>query len=346
MKLNSLKKKMVDRDYRFRLQMVAVPLLLALLSLAMSAMDYFRGERTMAVVGTVFGVLSAIFALVRYYVRKGVCLANFIYLIFLLAISGYLIVSGAGSGIGALWILLFPAFGLMMFGHKQGFICCGVLFAALVFLMWTPYGSSFLRFDYNDEFLLRFPLIFCGFSIISLLFVLMRELTYDALVDSQKALLEISVRDGMTGVCNHAKFTQDLDELVREKTAGSVGFIYVDINGLKSVNDHQSHDAGDHMIYSCVSILKKHFAATDCYRVGGDEFVVLLRDIPQKEFYTRLEELRADYDGSDDVSVAVGAEYTESIEDADKAVIAADNNMQSNKASYYARNGIERRHRA
>ena len=345
MTVNAIKKHMVDRDYRYRLQSVAVPLLIGIVSFVLAAVEYFHYDGAPTLVHFVFGfgVVNVVFSVFHYFVRKFYVFSHYIYMAICTLMTVFLLMHGPMEAV--FWVLLIPAFSAFMFGSKRGSIFGAAFLLVVIFFMWTPVGNRLLLCDYGETFRTRFPIICVGFSLISLLFVFMRQMTYDALVDAKQALWEISIRDGMTGVSNHARFTHDLDALMEDETAKSVGFIYVDINGLKQINDTQSHDAGDHMIYCCADILKKHFDGRICYRVGGDEFIVLLKDVSRREFYSKLNSLRVDFDDSKDVSVAIGAEYSEDVKNASAAVLAADSNMQSNKAAYYAEHGIERRDR-
>lgn len=81
--------------------------------------------------------------------------------------------------------------------------------------------------------------------------------------------------DPMTGISNRTAFAQ------AQKDCGGDGplkiFVVVDVNGLKQVNDTYGHQAGDRLLCDVAHCLKAAFGtAGQCYRIGGDEFAVLL----------------------------------------------------------------------
>ena len=64
-----------------------------------------------------------------------------------------------------------------------------------------------------------------------------------------------------------------------------------DINGLKYVNDTMGHAAGDRLIKDAGAMICGHFTHGDVYRVGGDEFVVLLQGEGYDEMTDVIREL-------------------------------------------------------
>ncbi|MCR4763755.1 MAG: GGDEF domain-containing protein [Lachnospiraceae bacterium] len=88
--------------------------------------------------------------------------------------------------------------------------------------------------------------------------------------------------DSMTGVRNkhaYSEYENLLDDRIRagerrDKTA----VLVCDINGLKHVNDTQGHAAGDKLIKDASALICEHFVHGIVFRIGGDEFVVILLD--------------------------------------------------------------------
>ena len=55
--------------------------------------------------------------------------------------------------------------------------------------------------------------------------------------------------------------------------------MFIDINGLKEVNDYLGHEAGDELILSIVDIIKANIRDTDFVaRLGGDEFLIIFNN--------------------------------------------------------------------
>lgn len=89
-------------------------------------------------------------------------------------------------------------------------------------------------------------------------------------------LLYLSTHDALTGLANRGAFDEVLLR-VEERGPWPVGIIMVDLDGLKLVNDHQGHAAGDALLRRTAKVLKATFRTGDCVaRIGGDEFAMLL----------------------------------------------------------------------
>ncbi|MCX7615322.1 MAG: diguanylate cyclase [Clostridiales bacterium] len=92
----------------------------------------------------------------------------------------------------------------------------------------------------------------------------------------EEQLRYISFRDIMTGLYNRTYFEQEVIRLSTGKF-NPVGIISCDVDGLKLVNDHLGHQAGDELIKISGQILKSCFTESDTVcRIGGDEFMVVL----------------------------------------------------------------------
>ncbi|MBS4031596.1 MAG: GGDEF domain-containing protein [Clostridiales bacterium] len=92
-------------------------------------------------------------------------------------------------------------------------------------------------------------------------------------VDRYKQLLTI---DKLTGVYNRYQFEETMDKIEREKHY-PVSLVFVDVDGLKIINDYLGHKYGDMALKETALLLKKAFRENDLVaRVGGDEFAILL----------------------------------------------------------------------
>jgi diguanylate cyclase (GGDEF)-like protein len=92
-------------------------------------------------------------------------------------------------------------------------------------------------------------------------------------------LASAALTDSLTGLHNHRAFQEDLaGELRRQPRAGDpLALIMLDLNGLKAVNDTHGHQAGDDRLQILADVLSESFGGGACiYRVGGDEFAVIL----------------------------------------------------------------------
>lgn len=87
----------------------------------------------------------------------------------------------------------------------------------------------------------------------------------------------LAYTDQMTGLCNRTRFYKDFSKL--SENPSDVAVVDFDLNNLKETNDTYGHSAGDQYIRSCAAIIAEIFDKIGkCYRVGGDEFVVLIEN--------------------------------------------------------------------
>lgn len=113
-----------------------------------------------------------------------------------------------------------------------------------------------------------------------------------------------------------------------------IGAIYIDLNGLKKVNDEQGHRAGDELIVRAAGTIAGIFAE-DAYRVGGDEFVVILLDVSREEFTRKTEQLRRQMQ-ENSVDASIGGVWQASTENLENLLRRADENMYREKKRYYS----------
>ena len=144
----------------------------------------------------------------------------------------------------------------------------------------------------------------------------------------QEKLRRMSYTDMLTGLANRNHYIEMVDSCGGRKLE-QVGGIYMDLNGLKRCNDRFGHEAGDALIRRAADALNEVFPGKAC-RIGGDEFVVVLRPIPQEVFEAKVEQLRAAL-VRHGVSAAVGSVWKAEVEDMDSFLRDADDRMYQEK---------------
>ena len=111
---------------------------------------------------------------------------------------------------------------------------------------------------------------------------LMEDITQRRLAEQQVQYL--AYHDVLTGLSNRAMFEEHLElALARSRRAGtSVAVLYLDLDGLKLVNDTFGHEAGDELLSTVASRIRAATRSVDLVaRQGGDEFLVMLPDLPR-----------------------------------------------------------------
>lgn len=101
---------------------------------------------------------------------------------------------------------------------------------------------------------------------------------------SANYLKHLAHYDRLTGLPNRLVLEERLSEALEQARAGAtrVALVFVDLNGFKAINDRYGHAAGDRVLVTTATRLKRILRGTDTVaRIGGDEFVVILQDLPQ-----------------------------------------------------------------
>lgn len=93
-------------------------------------------------------------------------------------------------------------------------------------------------------------------------------------------MTHLAFTDALTHVNSKAAYDKMKEALQQQIDQGSASFAFVmiDINNLKDVNDHCGHDCGDKYIFGSCHIFCNIYRQSPVYRIGGDEFVVLLQN--------------------------------------------------------------------
>ena len=155
-------------------------------------------------------------------------------------------------------------------------------------------------------------------------------------------LKNLSYVDSLTYAQNRNHFNEYLEQN-RNKELHSLGVIYLDLNGLKEINDKMGHIAGDTLIISASYALQEIFL-DNSYRVGGDEFVVIEQDVSELLFFDqyakllkRMKEL--------EISVSTGCVWKETCPNLSETLQEADQKMYEDKKRYYSLAENDRRRR-
>lgn len=174
----------------------------------------------------------------------------------------------------------------------------------------------------------------------------------DEMKKERELLLHLSRYDELTHLLNRHAYDSKIKELI-ENNANKVSVIMLDINSLKAINDKLGHKAGDELILGAADCVKESFKdASTCFRMGGDEFIVIIDDAVEKlellidDFNNRIKGWKGNL--VDSLSVSVGCATYNDIENFDMSKFEeltemADKRMYEDKALYYKTSGKDRR---
>jgi diguanylate cyclase (GGDEF)-like protein/putative nucleotidyltransferase with HDIG domain len=116
---------------------------------------------------------------------------------------------------------------------------------------------------------------------LGLLIAYFRRRLDTALVAEVKRLGEVAITDPLTGMRNHRAFHEDLARSLHRAGRSDlpVSLVMLDLDKLKAVNDSLGHQAGDDCLKTVANVIRRTERGADCgYRIGGDEFAVILDD--------------------------------------------------------------------
>ncbi len=158
-------------------------------------------------------------------------------------------------------------------------------------------------------------------------------------VASYHIIREMGSTDALTGLKNRNSYQMRLEEY---DDLPALAVIYMDVNGLHNMNNILGHAAGDTMLTYIGDALRDVFGSQDTYRIGGDEFVVLVPDACEDAVCAKLDTLRESFE-SQDYHVSMGmAQRADGM--SMKALISeAEHRMYDEKTAYYKRKGDESR---
>ena len=166
------------------------------------------------------------------------------------------------------------------------------------------------------------------------------------LAAATEELAQAAMTDAQTGLLNRRAFDEQLLQGPGAPTEGSLAAI--DLNDLKPINDRFGHKAGDAALQYLARALRAHFRVTDpMFRVGGDEFVVVMVGCSESDLAARLaridEALLAQrlpgVDGPIDLGIAWGVAGFSATAGLAAAYEAADKAMYARKRTIKAASG-------
>ena len=161
-------------------------------------------------------------------------------------------------------------------------------------------------------------------------YVLGNEIGNHLLLDKLEKLSSI---DMLTGLYNRNKLNNYMSDIY-DSPDMLTGLIFMDINGLKRVNDKEGHIAGDNLIKRAANTLLGVFTENDIFRVGGDEFVVVLRGVEEKKILEYIDAIHKRAK-KNEVSFAIGYAMSNKSHDVEKILNEADERMYEDKRKFY-----------
>lgn len=146
-------------------------------------------------------------------------------------------------------------------------------------------------------------------------------------------LKKLSYSDSLTGLYNRNFYNSYLDEF-KVNPRNSVGIIFGDVNGLKKVNDNFGHELGDKLIKWSAKFFDESINGLN-FRIGGDEFVGIIENIPQDDFNSLVDEIINKCNQFGDVHISIGRGWANNFPNVEEIIVNADSDMYTQKKAYY-----------
>lgn len=186
-------------------------------------------------------------------------------------------------------VLSMTAYELVKYGtsKKLTFTLVGLV---LCFLgTFIDMGQYYLEINGNGTSKISVGMLFFLIYVISQSFYTMTDVR-KLMLKGEKAdeYEELAIKDKLTGVYNRNAFS----EITSQKSFNPKGVILVvfDLNNLKEFNDKYGHGKGDEYIRTCAKLITKHFSdAGKCFRMGGDEFTVMVTKVDYSDCLSRIQ---------------------------------------------------------
>lgn len=156
------------------------------------------------------------------------------------------------------------------------------------------------------------------------------------------SMKRLSETDEMTGLHNKNKYLQMLEE--EYPKVEKVAVIFLDVNNLKMTNDTLGHTEGDYVITSVASLIKDLTnERRKAYRIGGDEFVMVIENPHEDEIASIIEQWKIALKRRNNFSkihISVASGYATGVgSDVKEIAKKADERMYLDKCEQHARSG-------
>jgi len=181
---------------------------------------------------------------------------------------------------GALWA--YPTVVLFTFSLSRRMANVGSTLLLLI--------VSALVYHYID---LAFTIRFFATLTLTIIFA---NIVLSIIVDLHRRLLDQAIVDPLTGVFNRRYMERSLSDAIERLRRNSTptSLLLMDVDGFKSINDQFGHAKGDSVLKEIVSLIAKRSRKLDLlFRIGGEEFMLLLPDTKEAAAAVVAEQLRA-----------------------------------------------------
>tara|TARA_R110001606_G_scaffold356372_1_gene507664 strand:+ start:1762 stop:2652 length:891 start_codon:yes stop_codon:yes gene_type:complete len=178
------------------------------------------------------------------------------------------------------WGLALPFWYYSLFGLRKGFI-----FSAVIVL--STATVIFFRTDTNIfmpyRTIFNFTLVYCSIWLVCHVYEVQRQKT-------SELLHSLALQDDLTDLKNRHALKADFRAF--HKNFENMHMLIIDIDHFKNINDKYGHDIGDSVLIKVADTLTQSIQTKEIYRLGGEEFIILLKNISDEEACRQAEKVR------------------------------------------------------
>ena len=164
---------------------------------------------------------------------------------------------------------------------------------------------------------------------------------------AEAAVQKLSITDELTGLHNRRGFLLMAEQQLKlaHRINASVCLLFIDLDGLKQVNDQYGHESGDHLLQAAGKVLQHTFRESDVVaRLGGDEFAVFVpgctkADSGLERLQTNIHTFNQNREGLCPLSMSIGAAMCQVKQETslEQMMTEADTSMYAHKRSKRAK---------
>jgi len=203
------------------------------------------------------------------------------YALFLIPMAAGMTLSLRTQGvIGALWCYPTVLFFYFVLPRRLANACSLTLLVVATFMVYRYIGLQ----------------VTIRFAVTLALTIVVVNIILNVIGQLQTRLVSQAVTDPLTGAFNRRHMESWLAAAIarRKRLSSPASVLLMDVDHFKQINDQRGHEAGDRVLQGIVALIRKRARALDLlFRVGGDEFALLLPDTHEPDAATFAHQLRA-----------------------------------------------------
>lgn len=225
-------------------------------------------------------------------------------------------------------------------GWRSMAVCTVLIYFGLIFFASYPYPLV-ERLEYIPVYLVFCAIVISCYVVLLMSVVKTRQIhEQNKELQKKQELYQLAYTDQLTGLQNRASYVERVQKIRSGKEKDGLCCIMLDMNNLKEINDRKGHQKGDYALIAVADVLRKVFAPgwNRVYRIGGDEFIVILKEQDGAHVEMQLQEFQHEMQkkgGELGIPLSVAAGFSllksDQLGDIENAIDQADRKMYEAK---------------